>query len=196
MSQAINLNQTIGILPPEARGCDTSTRTMVELNRRGNSSIFDPSTEKSRCFDKQQIYHLQGAKKVYPYQTKVTMELTADQLDVWIRENFFAEFSDSEFAKHITKAKDVYVKVRLYFEEHGLNLSLDSLNAVKSLIMSGKAPPAEVKAVHSQGSTTTDMSVLPVTEPVSLASIDAQIKSIEKKALWAIIALFIIILIK
>lgn len=72
MSQAINLNETIGVLPPEARGCETSLQTMQELSVSGNSNIFDPSMDKSRCFQKQQIYHLQGDKKVYPYANSVT----------------------------------------------------------------------------------------------------------------------------
>ncbi len=129
------------------------------------------------------------------------MDITTSQFEEWIRQNFFGEFSDSDFAKQISNAKETYIRVKTYLAEHDLEFSLESLNAVKDLIMDNEEPPAEVKDKYGEKTPApvpvkADVADRRPIVPVTLESIDERIEGIEKKAMWALIALLIILFIK
>ncbi len=52
-----NLKQTIGILPPEARGCN-DIDTVKEMANSANSHVNDPALDKSRCYGPEDIRYV------------------------------------------------------------------------------------------------------------------------------------------
>ena len=69
-TETTHLNDTIGTIPPEARGC-SDLRTVQEMGKEGNSSIYDKSLDKSRCYTPDQIRYSdgKGAKQPLPAST-------------------------------------------------------------------------------------------------------------------------------
>ena len=122
-------------------------------------------------------------------------EMSSSQLAEWIRQNFFGELSDSEFGKHLEEAKKTYVRVKTYLETHELSFSLNTLNALKELIINDEAPSKEVKEEYGTPTGTTAKAE-EAHLPASLDSLEEQLRSIEKKAFWALIILIIILFIK
>ena len=56
------LNDTVGILPPEARGCG-DIETVRQMVQKGNSPDHDPSLDKSVCYAPEQIKYVDGEGK-------------------------------------------------------------------------------------------------------------------------------------
>ena len=140
-----------------------------------------------------------SVEKVAVKDTPEQGELSASQLAEWIRQNFFSEFSDSEFGQQLEKAKEIYVRVKTYLETHELSLSLDTLNAVKELIMNDAPPSKQLQEQHGKpvgGTAQSPTKAVEPKQPATLDSLEEQLGSIEKKAFWALILLIIILFIK
>lgn len=56
------LNQTVGILPPEARGCG-DIETVHQMVQKGNSPDYDPALNKSACYSPDQIKYVDAEGK-------------------------------------------------------------------------------------------------------------------------------------
>lgn len=123
--------------------------------------------------------------------------LSSTELEEWIRQTFFADHSEESFTAQIGKAQQIYAQVLIYFEEHGLEISLESLNAMKDKVLEDMAPSAEEIAQFGKSSTSENgQAPEHEAEEITLLQVDARLKSIEKKAFWIFIALFIIIILK
>lgn len=53
----VKLNEMIGIISPEARGCGDSMTTNQQLLTRPISSIYDSSLDNGRCYQKKDIVY-------------------------------------------------------------------------------------------------------------------------------------------
>lgn len=117
--------------------------------------------------------------------------LNANELTEWIRQNFFAELSEEEFTTKLDDAKSIYTKIRVYYEEYGLEISLESLSALKEKFLSDTAPTAEEKQKYGLEEEEHEHE-----EEITLTHINERLKSIQKRALWILIAIIFIIIIK
>ena len=59
MAETTHLNDTIGTIPPQARGC-SDLRTAQEMGKAGNTSIYEKALDKSRCYTPDQIRYADG----------------------------------------------------------------------------------------------------------------------------------------
>lgn len=126
-----------------------------------------------------------------------TTALTDEQFIEWIRQNFFAGLSDTDFGEQIQAAKDKYIQIMAYLDEHELTFSLETLNAIKDLVSEATPPSQEMKQQHGTPKTGSRKPETGKPQlPVTLDTVDDRLKSIEKKAFWALIILVIILFIK
>lgn len=61
----VNLSETVGILPPQARGCEDAMTTNQALWDRPLSSVYDKSMDQSHCYDAQEmVYQAEEGEEV------------------------------------------------------------------------------------------------------------------------------------
>lgn len=135
-------------------------------------------------------------------------ELSDTQVEEWVRQNFFDELDEQDFAseENISKARELYKKVKIFFVENEIPLIPEALNYFEQAILGDEVPTEEDVAPWRDGgadSPTPDSNptapkrpAVVLTPEQQLAQIHESTQSTEKMIFWGLLLLAFIIIFK